>query len=42
MKKLIENIKTRMFTEYSIDLGVIILFSLVTIVFLVSFFKIYF
>jgi len=42
MKKIIQTIKNRIASEQTIDLGVIILFSIVTLVFLISFIRIYF
>ncbi|MGE0088306.1 MAG: hypothetical protein AB7S50_02385 [Bacteroidales bacterium] len=42
MKKLIQTLKNKIESEQTIDLGVIILFSIVTVIFLFSFFRIYF
>ena len=42
MKKIFYSIKDKMVTTHNIDFGVLILFSIVTIVFLISFITIYF
>jgi len=42
MRKLFYNIKDKIVTTQHFDLGVIVLFSIVTIVFIVSFINIYF
>ena len=42
MKKIFYSIKDKIVTAHNVDFGVLILFSIVTIVFIVSFVKIYF
>jgi hypothetical protein len=41
MKKIFYSIKDKIVTAHNIDFGVLVLFSIVTILFLISFIKIY-
>ena len=42
MKRIFYSIKDKIVTTHSFDMGVLVLFSIVTIVFIISFINIYF
>jgi len=42
MKKIFYTIKDKIVTVHNFDFGVVVLFSIVTVIFLVSFVKLYF
>ncbi len=42
MKKIFYTIKNKIDTTQNVDLGVVVLFSIVTVIFLASFIKLYF